>query len=124
MEAQDKVKLKELVDRRGDKGKPLMRLSGPGSPDLWCEAAASAKQLGMEKVSERFWAKAMQHAPLSKCIKNNWPLMHPDTTFEGSHSSWDLVRYVYRTGVPHSVGSHHGPAVRYTEARRFALSPT
>jgi len=124
MEVKDTAKVKKLIERRQGKGKPLLELSGPSVADLLCEAAASAKQLGQEKFSQQLWAKTLRLAPLSKCVKNNWPLMHPGSTFEESHSKWDLVRHLYRVGVPHDIGAHHGPAVRYLEARKYALSPT
>merc|ERR1712107_828739 len=91
----------------------LLELDGPGVPDLLCEAAASAKDVGLNDFSAQLWAKARKLAPLSKCVKTNWGLMHPGQTYEHVHGDWDTFRAFFAAGVTHEVQSHNGPAVRF-----------
>merc|ERR1712107_425653 len=79
MVAQDKKTLKSLVSaREKDRGPgyplPFLEPEGNGVGNLLCEASITAKQLGLQRFSDAMWEKALNLAPLSSCIKTNWPI--------------------------------------------------
>merc|ERR1740121_647085 len=127
MEAKDPVKIKKLLkDRMGQGksgGKPLLELTGGGVAELLCEAAASAKDAKLADFSKKLWERSLQLAPLSKCVQNNWGLMHPGQEFGKVFSLWDRAYAFVTAGVTHEVGPHHGPAVRHSAPRPYALEP-
>lgn len=119
--AKDQRRLQELLQRRGQK--PLLELQGPGVSDLWCEASASAKELGLGDLSRQLWLGARGMAPLGTCVKNNWPLLEPGEGYEDHFHMWARFWAFLAAGVTHEIGPHHGPAVRYSEPRVYVLSP-
>lgn len=127
MEAKDQKKIRSILEDRSGWGKgggtPLLELEVPGTAELLCEAAASAKDVGLSDFSKKLWKRSMELAPLSKCIQQNWGLIHRGQEFDKVFSLRDKVYAFMSVGVTHEVGSHHGPAVRFVEPRRFALEP-
>merc|ERR1712176_1573825 len=121
MVAKDKQKLKALLERRT--GKPLLELEGFGVSALLCEASVSAQELGLKSLSQSFWKRAEAIAPLSECIKTNWPLIRTDTTYENAHTPWAVFRAWAKAGVEHETGSKHSPAARWAEPRKYLLRP-
>merc|ERR1712129_55519 len=117
MEAQDKGKIRQMLEDRSRPNKrgetPFLDLDGPAAADLFCEGSASAKDVGLKALSSKLWARALEIAPLSKCVRNNWGLLNPGKTFDEVFSQRDQVRAFFSTGMTHEVGSHNGPAVRF-----------
>jgi len=132
MEAKDERRLRRLLLKGSKGGLPgpgLLEITGMGVAELCCEAAVSALQLGMADFSKKLWARAVELAPLSKCIGTNWELMGFDPkAYLESHSPRARALAFLRAGVSHEAQSHHGPAVRLAEPRKnperaFRLGP-
>eukprot|EP00929_Paragymnodinium_shiwhaense_P031811 TRINITY_DN17746_c0_g1_i3.p1 TRINITY_DN17746_c0_g1~~TRINITY_DN17746_c0_g1_i3.p1 ORF type:complete len:736 (-),score=177.70 TRINITY_DN17746_c0_g1_i3:82-2289(-) len=123
--------LKFIKDRQKDKGDSLalLNLSGPAAANLLCEAAASAKQAGLEAIADKLWEPALRGAPLSDCMKNNWPIMYPkgkqgkQASFDDAHDKWTKIRLMFSGGVNHQVTPHNSPGIRFTGDRTFLTNP-
>lgn len=139
MEAKDTATVRRILQERGgSRGlghaagastpaeaapRALLDLEGAGAPELMCESAVSARELGLTALSKKLWARSLELAPLSTCARHNWKLIYPDGNYDAEHTRWARFWAFVAAGVSHEVGSHHFPAVRYAERRKFALSP-
>jgi len=103
---------------------PLLTLDGIGVGTLLCEAAVSAKNLGMDKFSNDMWAKALRLAPFSNCVSNNWwPFIHKNSNYSDVFTTWRKVQALFEGGAQHELQSHHAPAARFTGDVPFDLNP-
>merc|ERR1712183_91060 len=103
---------------------PFLKLEGTGAGALLCEASITAKQLGLQEFSDSMWEKALRLAPLSGCIKNNWPLVYGErSNYEEKHGVWDKIRMMVHGGVQHEVMSHNQPPIRFQGDTKFVLMP-
>ena len=129
MVAQDKKTLSALVSaREKDRGPgyplPFLELDGNGVGNLLCEASITAKQLGSQKFGDAMWEKALRLAPLSTCVKNNWPLMYgKPSSYDAKHGVWEKIRMMVHGGVQHEVTSRNEPAIRFQGNTKFRLMP-
>jgi tetratricopeptide (TPR) repeat protein len=132
MVAQDTGAVKKLLQARqeestknGKKDRPtaLLALKGVGAPGLLCEAAVSARSLGMEAFGDAMWKRALQQAPFSDCIKNNWGLIHEGSNFTGTRTVWDQVGLLLAGGVQHDVAGHNEPSVRFIGEPPLLMNP-
>lgn len=126
----EKALAKLLRERKARKGKgaavPLLELEGSGVGVMLCEASISAKNSpGLQDFGDRMWEKALRLAPLSDCVRNNWPLVYGDNpnTYDQKHGDWEKLRLLIAGGVQQDVGSHNQPAIRFLGHRRFNLVP-
>eukprot|EP00929_Paragymnodinium_shiwhaense_P049967 TRINITY_DN25191_c0_g1_i1.p1 TRINITY_DN25191_c0_g1~~TRINITY_DN25191_c0_g1_i1.p1 ORF type:complete len:1054 (-),score=237.33 TRINITY_DN25191_c0_g1_i1:561-3722(-) len=104
----------EAGAKKGGRGiLPLLSLEGAGVAGLLCEAAVSARTLGMEAFGDAMWHKALRLGPFSDCIKHNWALVHEGKNYTNVHSTWENVKLLFSGAVQHEVGSHNQPAVRF-----------
>eukprot|EP00415_Alexandrium_ostenfeldii_P004842 UN4842 len=119
--------LRERKSRKAKGPTPLLELEGSGVGVLLCEASISAKNSrGLEDFGDKMWAKALRLAPLSECVRNNWPLIYgeePASSYEKTHSDWEKLRLMISGGVQHDVGSHNQPAVRFLGHCPFNMVP-
>lgn len=131
MVAQDTEQVKKVLEERSpskkkqrkDGPKQLLALEGVGAATLFCEAAVSARTVGMEAFGDAMWERAMNEAPFSDCVKNNWGFIHEGSNFSSQRSTWYEVRLLFAGGVQHEVASHNQPAVRFIGEPPLLLNP-
>jgi hypothetical protein len=128
MVAKDSKKVSKLLeDRKAARPKPgrplpLLLHSGVGAGALLCEASVSATQLGMEKFGSAMWSRAKTLAPLSECVRNNWPLAEPGRNYSDVYTPWVKFRMLFAGGLQHEVNSHNQPSARFLGDRPYLLN--
>eukprot|EP00928_Gymnodinium_smaydae_P068245 TRINITY_DN5131_c0_g6_i1.p1 TRINITY_DN5131_c0_g6~~TRINITY_DN5131_c0_g6_i1.p1 ORF type:complete len:1044 (-),score=95.90 TRINITY_DN5131_c0_g6_i1:35-3166(-) len=129
MVAKDTKTITQLLEeRKGTKqrtGKPtpLLLLDGNIAGSLLCETAVSARTLGMKSFGDSLWARALDVAPFSECVKHNWPLIEATRNISEVYTVWTQARLMLKGGVQHEVNSHNQPCARFLGDRPFLLNP-